>query len=128
MVNGFTEVEDESFGCSVCRHVGNRLKAGVRGNFDATPTSGGHCFAEEMSKSDQCLYIHLDFRLLPLGVMREKWAVQTESNIIDEKIHLNTAPLKLFRDCLWAAWISQVNAENGTLNPIFRVEARRQDV
>jgi hypothetical protein len=37
---------------------------------------------------------------------------------------LNTTAFQLFRDCLWAAWISQANAENGTLNPILRIEAR----
>jgi hypothetical protein len=85
VANGFTEVEDEGFCCSVGRHVGDRLKAGVRGNIDnATLASGSHCFAEEMRESDQRLYIHLNFSLLLLGIMGEKCTVQTESRIIDE--------------------------------------------
>ena len=34
----------------------------------------------------------------------------------------------LFRDCLRTAGISQINAENGTPNLVFRIEARGQGV
>jgi hypothetical protein len=77
------EMEDESFGCSIGRHIGDRLKTGVRGNVDdATFTSCGHCFTVVMSESDQRLHIHLNFSLLLLAVMGKKCAAQTESRII----------------------------------------------
>ena len=70
VANGLTEVEDESLGRGIGRHIGNRLKAGVGRNVDnAAFTSGGHCFAKMMSESDERLNIDLNFSSLLLGIM-----------------------------------------------------------
>jgi len=61
-----------------------------------------------MSESDQRLHIHLNFSLLLLAVMGKKCAAQTESRIIDEKVHLNTATFELVRDRLRTAGIIQI--------------------
>src|SRR5258708_25397307 len=81
-----------------------------------------------MRESDQRLYIHFNFSLLLLGIMRKKCTTQTESRIIDEKIYFNTATFKLLGDCLRAAGISQINAENSALNLEFCIKTRGQRV
>jgi hypothetical protein len=59
-------------------------------------------------------------RLLPRslflpGIMGKKFAAQTESCVVDEKVHMNTARFRLFRDSLRTALISKIDAENGAL-------------
>jgi hypothetical protein len=49
------------------------------------------------------------------GIMGKKFAAQTESCLVDEKVHMNTARLNLFRDSLRTALINEVDAENGAL-------------
>jgi hypothetical protein len=47
--------------------------------------------------------------------MGKKFAAQTESSLIDERVHMNTARFNLFRDSLRTALISEIDAENGVL-------------
>jgi hypothetical protein len=126
-VNGFAEMENEGFAGSVGRHIGERLKAGVRRNIDnPTFTSSSHRSAKVMSESGQRLHIHLNFSMFLLGIMGKKFPAQTESCIIDEKVHLNTAMFKFLLDGLRTAGISQIKAENSALNLEFPIEARGQ--
>jgi hypothetical protein len=53
-------------------------------------------------ESDQRLHIHLNFSLFLPGIMGKKFAAQTESCIIDEKVHMNNGDVqspRLFEDC-----------------------------
>jgi hypothetical protein len=49
------------------------------------------------------------------GIMGKKLAAQTESCLVDEKVHMNRARFNLFRDSLRTALISEIDAENGAL-------------
>jgi len=77
-----------------------------------------------MCESDQRLHIHLNFSLFLPGIMGNKFAAQTESCIVDEKVHFHAATLNLFRDSLRTTRISQIHAEDGALNLVFGAEAR----
>jgi hypothetical protein len=70
-------------------------------------------------EGDQCLHIHLNFGAFLLEAVGKKFADQAESRIIDKEVHQNPTTLKLFGDGLRTARISQINAENGALNPYF---------
>jgi hypothetical protein len=69
-----------------------------------------------LSESDKHLHIHLNFSLFLSGIMGKKFAAQTESCIVDEKVHMNTARFSLFRDSLRTVRINKINAENSALN------------
>jgi hypothetical protein len=43
--------------------------------------------------------------------MGKKFAARTESCLVDEKVHMNTVRLNLFRDSLRTALISEIDAE-----------------
>jgi hypothetical protein len=107
VADGLAEVEDESFGRCIGRHIGHRLKAGVRGHIDnAALASRGHRSAEVMSEGNKRLHIDLDFSLLLLAVVGKEGPAQTESCIIYEKVYLNTTTFKLLGDFLSAVRIS----------------------
>jgi hypothetical protein len=55
-----------------------------------------------MSESNKRLHIHLNFCLLPLGVMGKKRAAQTESSIIEDPLEYYDVPAlpRLFVGCL----------------------------
>src|SRR5258708_940037 len=70
VANGFGKMENECFGRSVGRHVGNRLKTSVRSNVDnAAFASGGHRFSEVVSERNEGLNVDLNFSLLLLEVV-----------------------------------------------------------
>jgi NAD(P)-dependent dehydrogenase (short-subunit alcohol dehydrogenase family) len=67
------------------------------------------------TKTEAGLHIYLNFSLFLLGMMGKKRTAQTEPCIIHEKVHLNTATVEFFRDCLRAFEIGLINDENRTL-------------
>ena len=70
---------------------------------------------KEKREGDQRLHIHLTFSLFLPGIMGKKFAFQTESCLVDEKVYMDTARFNLFRDSLRTARISEIDAENSAL-------------
>ena len=61
-----------------------------------------------------------NFSLFLPGIMGKKFAAQTESCPVDEKVHMNTAMFNLFRDSLRTARISEIQRSEWCADPFGR--------